>query len=340
MSSTKKKSNVYTRSSKNKRRLEKEDLWVQSNIDGEDEHIMIGKKDHTGDKSHLIVDGETGEIRIEKNRKNPREILQKIETTMITKDGRGIKSTRSTMEFTDETEVDENAPLLDVISEILHSGGPSGHFADFNVMNIGNKVAVDCSWGIKGFGYEWESSSNEKFMLVPQAHAILRYNLSEQDPFLQEIPELFVFFKYHDNKGIYYVTKRDLFQRKVPSGAFYEFVRGDFHSPTKLIDEEIISISEPYRVSQTLKTACDFEVKFGGETKIVTISLGPISIKAWELSTPKKVKSAITELGTKLIEKMIEENNLKDHFIDSSDFDLSKITKSGFEGYKIARDSL
>jgi len=49
----------YLGQSKIKRRLEGEGLWIQSNIEGEDEHLFVGKKNGKKDKVHLVVDGGT-----------------------------------------------------------------------------------------------------------------------------------------------------------------------------------------------------------------------------------------------------------------------------------------
>lgn len=80
------------------KRLVDEDLWVESRTEGNESHIFVGKRSDKKDKVHLIF-GETGEIRIDKKDLHPGEILNKVESVLMTKDGRVI---RSTFEFEDE----------------------------------------------------------------------------------------------------------------------------------------------------------------------------------------------------------------------------------------------
>lgn len=87
-----------------KQQLENERLWVKSQIDGEDTHFFIGEKDSSGEKVHLISDGETGELRIDPKDKNPHDLLTKITTVIETKSGEKIQSTRSSLEFVEKDE--------------------------------------------------------------------------------------------------------------------------------------------------------------------------------------------------------------------------------------------
>lgn len=87
-----------------KQQLENERLWVKSQIDGEDTHFFIGEKDSSGEKVHLISDGETGELRIDPKDKNPHDLLTKITTVIEVKSGEKIQSTRSSLEFIEKNE--------------------------------------------------------------------------------------------------------------------------------------------------------------------------------------------------------------------------------------------
>lgn len=234
-------------------------------------------------------------------------------------------------------------PVLDVLLPIGYTGGSQGHFHSFSFKNISKETAIDFKWGIRGFGYEWlaPKSVNKQTFSPGDELKDLEFPLSSQDLYTNEIPELYIFMEYKNINGKLFLTRRDLTQQKVPSGAFYVLDVGDFHPATSImVDNSIISISELYNISQTLLVGCYFEVNLNGETKVITISLGPISIKAWGLSDSQRIRTAIIELGTKLIQKMIKEDRLEDHTIGYEDFDLSKITNGGFEGYKEARDSL
>ncbi len=85
-----------------KRRLEDSRLWVESRVQGEDEHILIGEKSGSTSKVHLIVDGGTGEIRVDPKDQSPHDLLARIETVLTTRSGQRIRSTRSALEFLDE----------------------------------------------------------------------------------------------------------------------------------------------------------------------------------------------------------------------------------------------
>lgn len=77
-----------------KNRLENENLWVESRIQGEIQHLLIGEKgDSKGTKVHLIFDHKTGEIRIDKNDQSPSEVIKKAELVITTNSGNVITST-------------------------------------------------------------------------------------------------------------------------------------------------------------------------------------------------------------------------------------------------------
>ena len=84
-----------------KRRIESEGLFVESRARGEDQHLLIGEKDGTGEKAHLVIDGKSGEIRIEDNRQEPTELLARIETILTLPSGKKIRTTREVIEEAD-----------------------------------------------------------------------------------------------------------------------------------------------------------------------------------------------------------------------------------------------
>lgn len=93
----------YSRT-KVKQLLEDEELWVKSQIDGEDTHFFIGDKTHSIEKVHLISDGQTGELRIDPKDKNPHDLLTKVTVIMETKSGKKIQSTKTSLEFLENNE--------------------------------------------------------------------------------------------------------------------------------------------------------------------------------------------------------------------------------------------
>lgn len=81
-----------------KHRLETEGLFVESRSQGDDQHLLIGVKDGSGDKAHIVIDGKTGEIRVEDNQKEPTELTARIETFLTLPSGKRIKTTREAIE--------------------------------------------------------------------------------------------------------------------------------------------------------------------------------------------------------------------------------------------------
>lgn len=74
-------------------RLENENLWVESRIDGDAQHMFIGgKNQNDGKKIHLIF-GETGEIRIDKSDKKPSDMLKSVISVLKKDNGDTVKST-------------------------------------------------------------------------------------------------------------------------------------------------------------------------------------------------------------------------------------------------------
>jgi hypothetical protein len=82
-----------------KNRLELEGMFVESRAQAEDIHLLIGARDGTPDKAHIILDGKTGEIRVEDNRTEPTDLVAKIVSFITLKDGRVIRTTREAVEL-------------------------------------------------------------------------------------------------------------------------------------------------------------------------------------------------------------------------------------------------
>lgn len=81
-----------------KHRLETEGLFVESRSQGEDQHLLIGAKDGSTEKAHIIIDGKTGEIRVEDSQKEPTELTARIETFLTLPSGKKIRTTREAIE--------------------------------------------------------------------------------------------------------------------------------------------------------------------------------------------------------------------------------------------------
>jgi hypothetical protein len=101
-----------------------DNVWVESRIRDEDQHILIGYRSDRGQKSHIIIDGKTGEIRVENNQKLPEDLVSRVETILTLPDGRKIRTSRELLEAefkkADET-VDGFA------AHILQTGGVGSH---------------------------------------------------------------------------------------------------------------------------------------------------------------------------------------------------------------------
>lgn len=91
-----------------KKRLKTDKYWVESRIQGEDEHIFIGERDSkSGDKAHITIDGKTAEIRTDDKDKAPEELTRYIETRLTLPDGKKVRSTREAVEFFEEENKDQ-----------------------------------------------------------------------------------------------------------------------------------------------------------------------------------------------------------------------------------------
>jgi len=81
-----------------KNRLKTEGLFIESRSQDEDLHLLIGKRDGTAGKAHVIIDGKTAEIRVEDNQQEPTDLILKVESILTLKDGKRVKVTREAIE--------------------------------------------------------------------------------------------------------------------------------------------------------------------------------------------------------------------------------------------------
>jgi hypothetical protein len=121
-----------------KSRLEERDLWIETRSQGEDIHILVGKRDGTGNKVHVVIDGKTAEIRIEDNRTAPEELIKSIESTLTLNDGRVVRFTRELLELKKGPWEDE---VVGFSAHIVQVGG------------IGSRVLTKTAWLLTEHGY-------------------------------------------------------------------------------------------------------------------------------------------------------------------------------------------
>jgi len=228
-----------------------------------------------------------------------------------------------------------NIPVLDIDPGVGGTGGPGGHYVHFYAINIGEKVAIDVRWGIRGFAYEWRSP--DIFVMRPGDTKKLEYKISDERPFKEFVPELNIIFEYKDNRGISYFTRRELVLEKVPSGEFYNITKvSTFHPAVVLQDSKIRNISDPY-IRDNLITRVDVDVEVNGEVRQVQMGIGPILLKVFGFSG-YELKAAFSELIQRKIRNMLREGRLQDHVFSSKE--MPKRPLSGLEAYKALRDSL
>lgn len=261
---------------------------------------------------------------------------------MITKKIMASKSTESSSHKAIESEAEpptgsrQEQPVLYVDPSIRRSGGPTGHFIYFTIKNVSREAALDIRWGIRGFAYEWRPTDTELFELDPLKEKEVVYPISNESPFLKEIPELNIFIEYGDTRGNIFFSRRELQQVTVPSGAFHELKAGGFHSPVLLQNDNVNFESGPMwngnRVDMT------FTVKQGNLDKAITISISRTLLSVWGFTDIDEIKHALLELGFRKIRTMIKENNLDDYLFVTSNF--PKEMQNGLKGYQLLRDSL
>lgn len=71
---------------------------IKSVVDGEDQHIFITEKG-SDQHAHLIVDGGTGEVRIDPKDQAPHELIESVETVLKLRNGESVNVTRTSMNF-------------------------------------------------------------------------------------------------------------------------------------------------------------------------------------------------------------------------------------------------
>lgn len=231
--------------------------------------------------------------------------------------------------------IPDDIPVLDIEPNLGGTGGPSGHFVHFHVVNTGEKVAIDCRWGIRGFGYEWRSP--EVFMLRSGDKKKLEYKISDEKPFHEFTPELNIFFEYKTNKGLSLFSRRELLLEKVSSGAFYNITRvGQFHPAVILSDSNIKNISEPFQGDDSWYVIVNIELD--GRLKKIKISMARSLLSNFGFSKTNEIKGALSELAMRKVARMLQVGKVEDYMFTT--YDLPNSQLSGFKSYTALRDSL
>lgn len=231
-----------------------------------------------------------------------------------------------------------DAPVLD-LEGLRRSGGSTGQFILITIVNNSQtQKAIDIQWEIRGFDYSFRSAESDQFSLQPNANKEVTYRLDTEKLSQNEIKELSLVMEFKDIHGTMYFTRRELKQVKVPSDDFFELQKGNtFHPAEQIVDMGIKSVSEPYSTGDNQK--CDFEVVIGGQSQVVTVGISRTLLSTWGIdSDNEKIRSALAELGSRIVRKMILKEKLEDYMFVTSDFPSDY--QNGFEGYKKLRDSL
>ena len=312
--------------------------WARVATQGKDTHLIIGNSsDKGGEHSHLISDSSTGELRIDREDKNPRELISKV-VSVTTKSGEGIvykqDSVKTTLEFDNgNNAVSQSTPIL-LPSIGGKSGGPDGHIINFKIKNISNFPAFNIHISIKGFGSEWRSNDLTE-ILANQENEVI-YLLSSDKPFKKLIPELAIYLGYEDMNGNRVFTKRELRQQLVPSGSFYDLEPSSFSQP-KLLPQNIVEVvTEPFKTGDKVEMA--FKVKAADVIYQTTIGISGSLVAVFRFEDDAQVRQAIIELADRKIRQMLIEAIPTDYLF--TDHDLKGPNINGFEAYKLLRDSI
>lgn len=262
-------------------------------------------------------------------------LIQKI-TIKENIDGTVQEDAAPKVESQDIIDQKDTEPILYVNPSVARSGGPKGHIIRFILKNVGKEIALDISWGIRGFAYEWRPEDSNLFTLEPMQEKEVIYPISSQTPFLKEISELNIFMEYQTPKGDMFFSRRELKQERVPSGAFYELKVGAFHPPTALINDGVDFNSGPIWDGDRIEGK--FQIQSDDQLKIVTIGISRTFLSTWGFTEIDIIKQAILELGFRKVRKMIKENKIEDYIFISDNFPQEY--QNGFRGYQLLRDSL
>jgi hypothetical protein len=202
-----------------KSRLKTEDLFVESRSQGEDQHLLIGKRDGTAEKAHLVVDGKTGEIRVEDNQQEPTDLIQKIESILTLKSGKKIRTTRESVE--EMASSSEQRPRIDLTHNFTVSGSGEGNFIEFQVKNDGATAALDIQAELIADGDIATGKIDITHSLSPQKESgNIRYRYTDTDFFQKKLDNPCIVFTYRTANGQNFSSGRKLIQDTRADGRF------------------------------------------------------------------------------------------------------------------------
>lgn len=123
----------YKEGRKIKAELSSEKVHIQSVVDGEDQHIFIIEKG-SNEHSHLILDGGTGEVRIDPKDKSPHGLIKSVQAKLELKTGETVQITKSALSF-----VEPESPQADVK---VYTASKDGYFV-LEIYNNGDEDLED-----------------------------------------------------------------------------------------------------------------------------------------------------------------------------------------------------
>lgn len=123
----------YKEGRKIKAELSSEKIHIESVVDGEDQHIFIVERG-SNEHAHLILDGGTGEIRIDPKDKAPHGLIKSVQAKLELKTGEVVKITKSALSF-----VEPESPQADVRA---YTANKDGYFV-LEIYNNGDEDLED-----------------------------------------------------------------------------------------------------------------------------------------------------------------------------------------------------
>ncbi len=202
-----------------KSRLKTNDLFIESRSQGEDQHLLIGKRDGTPEKAHLIIDGKTGEIRVEDNQQEPTNLIQKIESVLTLQSGKKIRTTRESLE--EMAANSEQRPQLDLAQNFTVTGGSEGNFIEFQVKNDGAVTALDIQAELIADGSVTSGKIDIIHNLSPQEESRrIVYRYTDTDFFQKNLDNPRIIFTYRAANGQQFSSGRKIIQDTRADGRF------------------------------------------------------------------------------------------------------------------------
>ncbi len=267
----------------------------------------------------------------------PEELAEKIIKKVVGTDNYTVKKETKIVTVLSRAHIatPEEIPLLYIAPNVVAQGGSKGHFLHLSVKNMSGQILLDINWGIRGFNYEWRPEDGF-FELEPEQEKELKFPLSDEGVFLNEVPELNIFAEYKDLENRHFFVRRELKQEKVPSGAFYVFKAAAFHRPSLLRDDGLKLLSGPSHNGD--KYESEFEIKTSKGTEKARIGVSGTFLSVWDMTQESKIKQVLLELGHRQMRKMAKEGNIRDYIFVTASFPQEY--QNGFEGYKLLRDNL